>query len=100
MDIVFRHMKAILTAFPFFAALLLSGCGSGCGALGVANTSGCGSGTSSATSTTSTYSLSGQVGGTVLLGVTINLTGAGTGSTRSEEHTSELQSLRHLVCRL
>src|SRR5205814_5816781 len=25
---------------------------------------------------------------------------AGMGSTRSEEHTSELQSLRHLVCRL
>src|SRR5205814_8319384 len=25
---------------------------------------------------------------------------AGTGATRSEEHTSELQSLRHLVCRL
>src|SRR5437899_11066500 len=27
-------------------------------------------------------------------------TGAGFPSTRSEEHTSELQSLRHLVCRL
>src|SRR5205814_2760404 len=26
--------------------------------------------------------------------------GKGTGSVRSEEHTSELQSLRHLVCRL
>src|SRR5262245_48646934 len=26
--------------------------------------------------------------------------GVGTGSSRSEEHTSELQSLRHLVCRL
>src|SRR5205814_7362477 len=25
---------------------------------------------------------------------------AGNGSSRSEEHTSELQSLRHLVCRL
>src|SRR5438045_8285343 len=25
---------------------------------------------------------------------------ASTGTTRSEEHTSELQSLRHLVCRL
>src|SRR5437899_12771772 len=25
---------------------------------------------------------------------------AGTGNRRSEEHTSELQSLRHLVCRL
>src|SRR5438045_8414717 len=29
----------------------------------------------------------------------VNLTGAGQGF-RSEEHTSELQSLRHLVCRL
>src|SRR5262245_38086458 len=28
------------------------------------------------------------------------LTGAGVGAYRSEEHTSELQSLRHLVCRL
>src|SRR5262245_64928824 len=29
-----------------------------------------------------------------------NAGGAGSRSTRSEEHTSELQSLRHLVCRL
>jgi len=88
MDTVVRHMKAILTAFPFFVAVLLSGCGSGCGTLGVANVSPCGSGTSSATSTstTSTFSISGQVSGTgtALLGVTINLTGAGTGSTTTD----------------
>src|SRR5258705_8119763 len=31
---------------------------------------------------------------------TFPVQGAGIGSARSEEHTSELQSLRHLVCRL
>src|SRR5438045_4355255 len=30
----------------------------------------------------------------------VPMTGVGSMSTRSEEHTSELQSLRHLVCRL
>src|SRR5947199_5313567 len=40
------------------------------------------------------------VGGTVVI-VSNRLTpGAGVNLTRSEEHTSELQSLRHLVCRL
>ena len=73
-------MKSILTAFPFIVAALLSGCGSGCGTLGVANAP-CVSGTSSATSTTastSTFSISGTVSGTVLQGVAINLTGAET----------------------
>jgi hypothetical protein len=89
MDIVFRHMKAILTAFPFFAAVLLSGCGSACKTLGGPDVTPCVSGTSSATSTTSTtststFSISGTVSGTVLLGVTINLTGAGTGSTTTD----------------
>ena len=79
-------MKAILTAFPFFVAVLLSGCGSGCGTLGVANTSPCDSATSSATSTatTSTFSISGTVSGATLGGVAINLTGAGTGSTTTD----------------
>ena len=83
-------MKTILTAFPVFVAALLSGCGPGCGTLGVANVSPCGSGTSSATTTTtttttsSTFNISGTVSGTVLLGATINLTGAGTGSTTTD----------------
>src|SRR5262245_63415894 len=33
-------------------------------------------------------------------GTTVKLKQTHTGDTRSEEHTSELQSLRHLVCRL
>jgi hypothetical protein len=79
MDISFRHMKAILAAFPFFVAVLLSGCGSGCGTLGVANTSPCDSTTSSGTTpSTSTFNISGTVSGTVLQGVAINLTGAET----------------------
>jgi hypothetical protein len=88
MDTLIRHMKAILTAFPVYAAVLLSGCGPGCGTLGVQNTSPCGSSTSSATSTTSTttstFSIFGTVSGTTLLGVTINLTGAATGSTTTD----------------
>jgi hypothetical protein len=86
MDISFRHMKAILAAFPFFVALLLSGCGSGCGTLGVANTSPCVNGTSSATSTTastSTFNISGTVIG-ALQAVAINLTGAGTANTTTD----------------
>src|ERR1035437_513184 len=86
MDIVFRHMKAILTAFPFFAVVLLSGCGSACKTVGGPDVTPCVSGTSSATSTTSpsTFSISGTVSGTVPLGVTISLTGAGTGSTTTD----------------
>src|SRR5262245_63547175 len=33
-------------------------------------------------------------------GITVNVIAPGPFLTRSEEHTSELQSLRHLVCRL
>src|SRR5205809_4206502 len=33
-------------------------------------------------------------------GLPTRIRGAGTGGTRSEEHTSELQSRLHLVCRL
>ena len=80
-------MKSILTAFPFFAAVLLSGCGSGCGTLGVANTSPCDSATSSATSataTTSTFSMFGTVSGATLVGVAIKLTGAETASTTTD----------------
>jgi hypothetical protein len=87
MDISFRHMKAILTAFPFFVAVLLSGCGSGCGTLGVANTSPCVNGTSSDTSTTattSTFNISGTVSGAARGGVAINLTGAGTANTTTD----------------
>src|SRR5205814_4798423 len=35
-----------------------------------------------------------------LVGVVVRPGGAQAGDARSEEHTSELQSLRHLVCRL
>src|SRR5471030_484835 len=87
MDISFRHKKAILAAFPFFVAILLSGCGSGCGTLGVANTSPCVNGTSSDTSTTantSTFSIFGTVSGTTPGGVAINLTGAETANTTTD----------------
>ncbi len=83
MDTFFGHAKLMLAAVPLFVAALLSGCGSGCGTLGVANTSSCDSTTSSASSaaTSSTFSISGTVSGGTPLGVTITLTGAGTGST-------------------
>src|SRR5436853_3776803 len=45
-----------------------------------------------------------RIGGSVLLGDSIDFAngrvGQGGDLSRSEEHTSELQSLRHLVCRL
>lgn len=75
-------MNAILAAFPFFVAVLLFGCGSGCGTLGVANTSPCDNRTSSATSTTApTFNMTGTVSGAQLQGVKISLTGAATTST-------------------
>src|SRR5262245_62707794 len=42
------------------------------------------------------------VAGGQVTGITVTYGGTGytVGTTRSEEHTSELQSLRHLVCRL
>jgi len=88
MDTLIRHMKTILTVFPFIVALLLSGCGSGCGTLGVENTSPCVNGSSTGNSdnpiTPSTFTIFGTVSGGVLQGVTINLTGAATGSTTTD----------------
>jgi hypothetical protein len=89
MKTFFGPMQAILTAFPLFAAFLLTGCGPGCGTLGVENTSPCSGTTSSAilnptTPATSTFSISGSVSGPALVGVTINLTGAATGSTSTD----------------
>ncbi len=86
MDKFFKHAKLMLTAVPLLVATMLSGCGSGCGTLGVANTSTCGSATSSAnaTATASSFSISGTVSGGTPLGVTITLTGAGTGSTTTD----------------
>lgn len=84
MNIFFGHAKLILAAAPLFVAALLSACGSGCGTLGVANTSTCGSATSSAASTVSTYAISGTVSGTSPLNVTITLTGAEAGSTATD----------------
>jgi len=83
MDSLFRHAKPILAAFPLFVAALLSGCGSGCGTLGVDNTSSCGNAASSSSTgaTASTYSISGTVSGGAATNATITLTGAGTGST-------------------
>lgn len=83
MNPFFRHTKLMLAAVPLFVATLLSGCGSGCGSLGVANTSTCGNATSSAntTATASTYSISGTVSAGAAANATITLTGAGTGST-------------------
>ena len=74
----------MLAAIALFAAALLSGCGSGCGTLGVENTSPCGSTASSTTATASTYSISGTVSGSTPANVTITLTGAGTGSTTTD----------------
>src|ERR1700690_1607953 len=84
MDTFFWTTKWMLAAIALFAAALLSGCGSGCGTLGVENTSPCGSTASSTTATASTYSISGTVSGGTPLGVTITLTGAGTGSTTTD----------------
>ena len=82
MELSLGHIKAILAAFPFFVAALLSGCGSGCGTLGVANTSPCDGTTSTSTSTpgTSTFSISGTVVGATQP-VAINLSGAETANT-------------------
>ena len=76
----------MLAVIPLLVATMLSGCGSGCGTLGVANTSTCDSATSSAnaTATASSFSISGTVSGGTPLGVTITLTGAGTGSTTTD----------------
>lgn len=85
MDTFFTHTKLILAAIPLSVAALLSGCGSGCGTLGVENTSSCGSTTSTTTSSTaSTFALSGTVSGAAPLDVTITLTGAATGSTTTD----------------
>lgn len=84
MDTFFGATKRMLAAIPLFVVALLCGCGSGCGTLGVQNTSSCDSTTSSATATASTYSISGTVSGGTPLGVTITLTGAGTGSTTTD----------------
>jgi hypothetical protein len=81
MEFSFSHMKAILAAFPFFVAVILSGCGSGCGTLGVANTSPCVNGTASGTTpSNSTFNISGTVSGTQQT-VAINLSGAETANT-------------------
>jgi CarboxypepD_reg-like domain len=81
MDDFFKHRKWSLAALPLVVAALVSGCGSGCGTLGVANTSSCGSSSSSTSATSSTYSMSGTVSGSAPSGVTLTLTGAGTGTT-------------------
>jgi hypothetical protein len=85
MNISFRRMKPILVAFPVLVAILLSGCGSGCGTLGVQNTSPCDSSTSSGTNTpgTSTFSITGTVIGATQP-VAINLSGAGTANTTTD----------------
>jgi hypothetical protein len=84
MDISSRHMKAILTAFAF--AVLLSGCGSGCGTLGVDNTSPCGNATTSdgSTADNSTFNILGRVIGNASQGVTISLSGAATANTTTD----------------
>ena len=79
-----NHMKTILAAFPFFAAVLLSGCGSGCMTLGGPTPTTCGTATSSTSSSSSTFSISGTVSGAAPQGVTISLTGAGTGTTTTD----------------
>jgi hypothetical protein len=81
MDISYRHMKAILTAFAF--AVLLSGCGSGCGTLGVDNTSPCENATASDGSgaDNSTFNILGSVTGNVTQGVTITLSGSARATT-------------------
>ena len=85
MDISFRHVKPILIAFPILVAILLSGCGSGCGTLGVENTSPCDNSTSSGGSNpgTSTFNISGTVSGAAQP-VAINLTGAETANTTTD----------------
>jgi hypothetical protein len=75
MDTGFRHMKRMLTAILFFAAVLLAGCGSGCKTLGGPDVPGCGIGI---------YSISGGVSGTVLQGVRINLTGTATANSTTD----------------
>src|SRR5262245_65040145 len=57
--------------------------------------------TSTSPSTRSRVATTVTVAGRAGSGAGAGFTGAGSsGLTRSEEHTSELQSLRHLVCRL
>jgi hypothetical protein len=81
---LFGHTKRILAVVPLFVAALVSGCGSGCGTVGVDNTSSCGDSTSPATPTSSTYSISGAAG--TAAGVTLTLTGAGSGSTTTDSN--------------
>lgn len=91
MDICFGQLKAILVLVLILASSILSGCGSSGGCTVVpasATVSGttaqgphCASETASATSG---YSISGVVSGGTPLGVTIKLTGAGTGSTTTD----------------
>jgi len=81
---LFGHTKRILAVVPLLVAALVSGCGSGCGTLGVANTSSCGDSAAPATPTASTYSISGVAG--TAAGVTLTLTGAGTGSTTTDSN--------------
>ena len=93
MELSFRHMKAILAVFPFFVAVLLSGCGSGCGTLGVANTSPCDSTTSSGTTpSASTFNISGTVSG-ASQPVAINLSGAETLNTTTNSGTYTFTAL-------
>ena len=81
MQAILRHTKRALAALLLFPAVFLSGCGSGCGSLGVQNTSPCENGT---TSTSSGYSISGGVSGSVLQSVLVSLTGAANASVSTD----------------
>jgi len=93
MDVCFKYTKRSLAVFPLVLAALVSGCGSGCGTLGVANTSSCGDTTSSMSATSSTYSISGAVSGSSIPSVTLTLTGAGTGTTSTTNGTYTFTAL-------